>query len=879
MDVERLIVRLVADATLYTHVLDTAQARLVYFAGAVTAAFTRQAAVMAAAYEKSAIAFEVMTKSSTLARNLLADLNKMAVETPFHSADLVDYARELKSFGTETDNIIPTLHMLGEVASGTGGRMDRIILAFGQVQTAGRLMGQELRQFTNAGIPLMEYLAAVMGKPVDQVTHLVHTGQVGFPLVVQAFKRMTEEGGRFHGLMERINQETTAGRFENLTEKVQLKMRDVGLGFFEEFRINEVMDAIGNKIGGVTQNQTIEFFRGLRQTLDITVEVGRRFIQFIRDAYEWTLKIGKSVADWLKAHQDLVRTIAITVGLVLAWNVAMRVIAATVVYVTTLVGFLTRVVQGFYALLTVVRFVGYAIAGLDAAVSLFFSVVLSPLGIIVGLVAALVYYMNELGSFDRFGMGGLATWRDFSGGLVEQWKLLVETIKGGDMEAAINIVINTVKFGWKMLMTMLRVEWNQFWSELPYNVLGALGKMGVEIAAFMGRLMTYIAQLVVGAVGGFVAELVGLFDKAAGEKIRGKVNEIMQGITADRQDIRDKTAAAVAEIQGLVDKQRAAMQPGIDRENVAIRAQGLAEAMPYLIDSRIQAVLAGLEARDMAKNVNTFAAAYGTRMPAEAFPGSPVGGGSGLAGIAGAAGVQGQYAKTFQDAVFYVALLREAVGKNLAPELMKDYVAAANNATKKLRDLEEAIKGVSDKAGAPAVLVPLSVAGKTIDMVGRLGKEMEDNITPMERFTQSIARLREAVQGPFPNLREIMAGAAAPVGGMPGFVGGLGMPLFKPLIDREQLRAGLLFRFQDMVKAVKGGDEHLPPTAFEGTQQAQDIINRSRDQGLSLQEDMNRTLREVFLTSKMTEGNTAAMKDILEKMFNDGKLDGIDFFH
>jgi tape measure domain-containing protein len=128
-------------------------------ATAITGAFAllgKTAVDTAASYEQNRIAFEVMLGSADKAKTLLSDLSKFATETPFDLPQVVDGAKRLSAYGIEAEQIIPTFKMLGNIAAGVGtDKLPQLILAFGQVRAATKLTGAELRQFSEAGVPLL----------------------------------------------------------------------------------------------------------------------------------------------------------------------------------------------------------------------------------------------------------------------------------------------------------------------------------------------------------------------------------------------------------------------------------------------------------------------------------------------------------------------------------------------------------------------------------------------------------------------------------------------------------------------------------------------------------------------------------------------------
>ncbi len=193
----------------------------------------KESVMLAAEAEKSALAFEVMLGSAEAAGRMLAQLRAYSAESPFNSKDVQDAAKQLIAFGFDADQALPTIRALGDVASGVGVPLGQLVNAYGQVATAGRLMGTELLQFTQAGVPIIDALATVLKKPKEDIKALVEQGRVGFPVVVRAFKLMTEEGGKFAGMGDRYGK-SMAGLFEQLQDAAELAQTEFGRVVIEE---------------------------------------------------------------------------------------------------------------------------------------------------------------------------------------------------------------------------------------------------------------------------------------------------------------------------------------------------------------------------------------------------------------------------------------------------------------------------------------------------------------------------------------------------------------------------------------------------------------------------------------------------------------------
>jgi tape measure domain-containing protein len=195
-------------------------------------------------YEQYRVAFETMLGSADKARKMLQDMSNFARSTPFTLPEVVESSKQLLAFGIAQERVLPTMKMLGDVAAGVGVPVGRIAYAFGQVKVAGKLMASELLQFTNAGVPLIEYLAVVMKKPQTEIRNMVEAGQIGFDKVETAFALMTQSGGRFDNMMAK--QSTTFnGLMSNIKDSFgQMLRAAVGISATGDIIENGIFDRI-----------------------------------------------------------------------------------------------------------------------------------------------------------------------------------------------------------------------------------------------------------------------------------------------------------------------------------------------------------------------------------------------------------------------------------------------------------------------------------------------------------------------------------------------------------------------------------------------------------------------------------------------------------
>lgn len=185
---------------------------------------------------------EFELQKTTLAA-MLGDLNQaemiitkikgLAIESPFQFKELTTYAKQLSAFAVPAEELYDTTKMLADVSAGLGVGMDRLVLAYGQVRSAAFLRGQEVRQFTEAGIPILNELAKqfeeLEGRAVSagEVFDKISARLVPFEMVAKVFRDMTSEGGKFYNMQE-IQAETLKGKYENLKDAIEQTINAIG---------------------------------------------------------------------------------------------------------------------------------------------------------------------------------------------------------------------------------------------------------------------------------------------------------------------------------------------------------------------------------------------------------------------------------------------------------------------------------------------------------------------------------------------------------------------------------------------------------------------------------------------------------------------------
>lgn len=241
----------------------------------------------AADLQQIRLSFETMLGSGEKAKQLLEDLNAFALQTPFNLTGLEEQTQRLLAYGLVQEDIIPTLNDLGNIAAGVGReKLPFLITALGQVRAKTVLSGEELKQFTETGVPLIEELAKVTGYSVAQIVDNTKDLGIGYDSVREALKRLSNDGGKFDGLMQKQSKTLlgVSSNFEDLRDNM-LKM--VG-------GITKGGDLIEGGLLDTLQKQATELFKTLQtpemqQKLnDIGVKLGQSFGKF---AEVWIPKI------------------------------------------------------------------------------------------------------------------------------------------------------------------------------------------------------------------------------------------------------------------------------------------------------------------------------------------------------------------------------------------------------------------------------------------------------------------------------------------------------------------------------------------------------------------------------------------------------------
>lgn len=198
-----------------------------YFGANLIGDLTSQMTQIRGEFQQLEISFETMLKNKALADKLMADVVEFAAKTPFDLQQVATGAKQLLAYGTEVQNIIPTMRQLGDVASGLSIPFSDLVYLYGTSATQGKLMTKDLMQFAGRGIPIIDELSKILKVSKAEVMNLTERGKIGFSELQQVIENLTSSTGMFGGMMEK-QAEAINGLRSNLGDAWDQMLNDIG---------------------------------------------------------------------------------------------------------------------------------------------------------------------------------------------------------------------------------------------------------------------------------------------------------------------------------------------------------------------------------------------------------------------------------------------------------------------------------------------------------------------------------------------------------------------------------------------------------------------------------------------------------------------------
>lgn len=182
--------------------------------------------------ENQKIAMASILQDEGKATTIFNQIKKLAVASPFGVMDLNQYAKQLSAYSIPYNELYDTMKRLADISAGVGVDMGRIILAFGQIKAAKFLKGTELRQLTEANIPMVDKLAERFSKlegrivSAGEVLDMISKKKVTFEDVKDVLWELTDDGGMFHNMQDVLS-ESVKSKWKNLADAIDIMLGDI----------------------------------------------------------------------------------------------------------------------------------------------------------------------------------------------------------------------------------------------------------------------------------------------------------------------------------------------------------------------------------------------------------------------------------------------------------------------------------------------------------------------------------------------------------------------------------------------------------------------------------------------------------------------------
>jgi len=202
----------------------------------------------AAENEKLKTSLEVLLGSAEQATAVFEEWKQFGSTTPLDMGEIAGAGKALLAFGIDAEDVTVTLRRLGDVAQGIGSDLGSVADVYGKVKVQGKASAMEINQLQRQGVPIVQALAKAIGTTETSIKDMVSAGKIGFPEMEKAFQVLTEDGGKFEGMMDKLSQ-TTLGKFSSAMDNAEQAAASFGDLLLP--MVNEVLDAADELFQGL----------------------------------------------------------------------------------------------------------------------------------------------------------------------------------------------------------------------------------------------------------------------------------------------------------------------------------------------------------------------------------------------------------------------------------------------------------------------------------------------------------------------------------------------------------------------------------------------------------------------------------------------------
>lgn len=188
--------------------------------------FVRQMVKVRGEIESLEKTFEILA-GKDMGRKLFGEIKDFAVNTPMAMGDLAKGAQTFLAFNMAAQDVMPILRAIGDISMGNAQKFNSLVLAFAQMQSTGKLMGQDLLQMINAGFNPLSVIAEQTGKKIGDLKEEMSAGSISADMITKAFMDATSQGGKFYGMLE-TQSKGIEGSMSNLEGAVEDMFNSIG---------------------------------------------------------------------------------------------------------------------------------------------------------------------------------------------------------------------------------------------------------------------------------------------------------------------------------------------------------------------------------------------------------------------------------------------------------------------------------------------------------------------------------------------------------------------------------------------------------------------------------------------------------------------------
>lgn len=181
--------------------LGVGKAMGIAFSAQQAIAFVKQVVSVRSEIQALEVSFRTLLGSQQASAELMRQMKEFAAATPLQLGDLAKGAQTMLGFNLDPDEIMPMLKAIGDISMGDAQKFQSLTLSFSQMQSVGKLMGQDLLQMINAGFSPLAVMADKTGKSIGELKEEMSAGAISADMVKQAFIDATSEGGQFFGML------------------------------------------------------------------------------------------------------------------------------------------------------------------------------------------------------------------------------------------------------------------------------------------------------------------------------------------------------------------------------------------------------------------------------------------------------------------------------------------------------------------------------------------------------------------------------------------------------------------------------------------------------------------------------------------------------